>query len=297
MKDVRTYDFSKTQQFSNALVKFFVNSGVDFCKLANLQLLHELGQQTLKFTRNAYKQTQFSEFLDTVVYDSVIMNVQIESSEEYGVLTMTKKTALMLSEALLGGHPVLESFNREISVIDIDILLYFINLVFEKFAQSNQLNMKVTDVYTNTALYKNGKTQTTSFVSSIDISMENTTLGSFDLCIPHNSIGQEFIQMIETSNKSSQDDDDTIDISCEEQMINRLSENSVSLEVVAELGSSKIRAGELLELSKDDIIILNRKVTEDIDINVAGHKVYKAMPGISGGKNAVLIKNTIEGDV
>lgn len=295
MKDIRTYDFSKTQQFSNALVKFFVNSSADFCKLANLQLLHELGQQTLKFSKNSYKQLQYSEFLDSLVYDSLIMNLQIEATGEYGVLTMSKATALMLSETLLGGNPRLENFNRDISLIDIDVLLYFINLLFENLGQSTLLKMKVTDVYTNTALYKNSKTQETSFVSSIDISMENVTLGSVDLCIPHNSISREFIDMVESSNKSHQDDS-TVDISCEEQMINILNENNVSLEVVAELGSSKIRAGELLELSKDDIIILNRKVTEDIDISVAGSKAYKAMPGISGSKNAVLIKNTIEGD-
>lgn len=69
----------------------------------------------------------------------------------------------------------------------------------------------------------------------------------------------------------------------------------IPLTIKAELGSTKIKFGEILDLKVDDIIAFhNVKVTDDINIKVGNHTKFLGRPGVFDSKLSVQITKVLE---
>ena len=74
----------------------------------------------------------------------------------------------------------------------------------------------------------------------------------------------------------------------------RLGKAELPIEV--ELGKSKVTINELLQLSLGDVLRLDSKAKEDIDLYINGNKKFKAKPGEMGSNLAVEITSVISED-
>ena len=66
------------------------------------------------------------------------------------------------------------------------------------------------------------------------------------------------------------------------------------VDVVVTLARSKIRTGDLLDLSVGDIITTEKEVTSPLELSVQNVPKYNASAGAFKGKKAVQIKSVIE---
>ena len=66
------------------------------------------------------------------------------------------------------------------------------------------------------------------------------------------------------------------------------------MDVVVTLARSKIRTGDLLDLSVGDIITTEQEVKAPLELAVQNVPKYNATAGAFKGKKAVQIKSTIE---
>jgi len=70
-----------------------------------------------------------------------------------------------------------------------------------------------------------------------------------------------------------------------------------NLNLTALLGKASIHIGELLELQPGDVIMLDSKVNDPVEIMVGSRKKYLGKPGTMGSKMAVQISSVLkEGD-
>jgi flagellar motor switch protein FliM len=69
--------------------------------------------------------------------------------------------------------------------------------------------------------------------------------------------------------------------------------NSVSVQVVAELGRLELTLGRVLALSKGETLRLSTAVDEPIAVRVAGVTKFKAVPVVSRGQLAVQVKQRV----
>ena len=68
---------------------------------------------------------------------------------------------------------------------------------------------------------------------------------------------------------------------------------AASTDVVALLGKTNIKVEELLGLNVGDIIKLNTKYDEEIELYIAGSKSFKCRPGLIGYKKGVIIIDSV----
>lgn len=296
--DIKTYDFEKSRKFSATNIKFLDFLADEYCKISNLQLQHELKHQDLKFKSNNSEQELLSNFVEKTAYDTVLIDFTIGRARNM-IAKIDKICALTFVECLLGGDGSIHNEKRDITDIDIAILRYLNETLFRKLSSdtANQAPVSIKEVYTNTAQFRTPlQISENLFISNIDITLRNEKVGELSICIPLSSIEGIISELISRSKgeleKSQKEKDDALEN--ENKVINALYENKVTFDVVAELGKTTITVGELLELDKDDVLILNRKINESIDILVGESLAYKAQPGISGLKKAVIIEDLAE---
>ena len=67
------------------------------------------------------------------------------------------------------------------------------------------------------------------------------------------------------------------------------------INMTAVVGGSNITVSELLNLQKGDIILLNKKVEDPLEIYVENQLKFKAKPGIKKKNVAVMITEVVEG--
>lgn len=296
-KNIKTYDFEKSRKFSAINVKFLNNLSDECCKTSNLQLQYELKHQDLKFSFANSKQEILSNFRENTIYDSVLTNFSIGRVEDM-IMRVDKKCVLTFVECLLGGDGSIHNENRDVTDIDITILNYLQESLLKKIPldSTRQITPTINDSYTNTAQFRTPlSTSETLFVANLNVILKDTKIGEISVAIPLTNIEHVLTEIISNSNNLEKlTQDDCLNIENENKIINIMHENKVALDVEVELGKTFITVGELLELDKDDVLILGRKVNEPVDVLVGGSLAYKAQVGTLGMNKAIVIEDFAE---
>lgn len=113
-------------------------------------------------------------------------------------------------------------------------------------------------------------------------------IGEIILCIPYSTI--EPIR--QTLNASYQSDQLEIDQAWIKRLKARLYE--VQVDLMVELGKTRISAQELLHLNVGDIVVLDKEVAKPMVVKVQGVEKYMAYPGKSKGNRAFQILDVAE---
>lgn len=297
-EDIKAYDFEKSRKFSNTNIKFLEYIADEYCKTSNLQLLHELKHQDLKFSVIDSKQQSLTAFLEDTSYDSVLIDFSIGRANSM-IIKIDKKCALTFIECLLGSDGKLHNESRNITGIDIAILTYLNEMLLKRLAAdiADDKPVEIKAIYTNTAQFRTLLPAIeTLFVSKIDVTLLDETIGEMCVCVPLTSVEGVMHELI-AKNKgdvSKLKSNTNTSIEDEAKIVNVLNENKVPIDIVAELGKAKITVGQLLELKTGDVLILNKKIKDPVDVLVGGSVAYKAKPGISNSSKAIIIEDFAE---
>jgi flagellar motor switch protein FliM len=113
--------------------------------------------------------------------------------------------------------------------------------------------------------------------------------GLMNICLPYITL-EDVIDKLNTkywyANMQAQDDTDYTTVI--EDLIKR-----AQIPVKAVLGNSAISVNDFAMLQPGDIIRLDRKVEDELDIFVGNIKKFSALPGSSGDKYAVRVTSVI----
>lgn len=297
MKDnIKVHDFAKSKKYNPSQIRFLTTYSEAFAKSSSLQLQYELkNQNNMKMVLKEVYQEPYGDFLESMDYDTVIVDFDIGENASNLIFNLDKKVSLIMVDCLLGSNGKVKE-DKDLTEIDIEILNYISNTLFKKTGDFIDMSKAcINEIYTNKAQYRNSSTGGSIFVSVIDVYLNNEIIGNVRLGVPYVSVEKtiEIIMAQKTNNEITQITSDKVN----NQVLESMFENEVELDVVAELGSVVINVRELLNIEPGDAFMLDRKITEDIDVLVGGKRAYLGKPGRVGSNNGVIIINSIEGDV
>ena len=299
---IKAYDFEKSRKFSASNVKFLEALSNEFCKNSNLQLHHELKHENLKLKFQSSKQESISSFIENTEYNTVLLDFSMGRANNL-IFKIDKICVLTFVECLLGGDGSVHNKEREVTEIDSAIVKYLCEKLLNSLSLDtpNKVEASVANIFVNTAKFKTPVSSSENlFISNIDIILNNEKVGEVAICAPTISLESKMNDLISkmsgTLEDTSLDKDELLEN--ETKVINALCENKVAFDIVAELGKTIITIGELLSLDEDDVLVLNRKIDEPIDILVGGSLAYKAQPALVGTSRAIVIEDLAEkGDI
>lgn len=298
-KKVRKYDFSRPDKFAKD-------------QLRTLEIIHENFSRLLNNFLSGYLRTYievdvisvqsliYTEFSNSISNPAILGIVDFAPFNGQIIIDLSSDIAYAMIERVLGGagkSAATSKENRSLTEIEMtllrNVLIKFINLLKEPWGNIVELRPKLENIETNSQF-----AQIVSPAESIALVTFNIHIGDVEgmvnICIPHFVIEPILPSLssrlwFATSNKRevTEEERDAIETGISKSRLN----------MTAVVGGSTITVSELLNLQKGDIILLNKKVDETLEIYVEDKLKFHGKPGIKKKNVAVMITDIVrEGD-
>lgn len=292
MDDIRVYDFKKSEKFSIDNVRHLALIMEEFAKNANIQINYETKNDDLKLFMEKSGQVSYGEFVENLEGESLVVEFNIEPYIENLALFVSKKACLTLVDLILGGTGKVQDINRVPTNIDLELIKYLFSNMLQRLEIPYKYDsIDIVKIYTNKAQYQKNSGKDMCFFSNINVYLENKAMGGIIMCIPYPSMEEVLSNIANSRVKGNNENEEAARTLESKEIYQYLSE--VEIDICANLGTAKISIGDLINLEKGDVILLDQKVNEGIEVEVGSTKMYKAKPGVSGVKKAIELVDII----
>lgn len=295
-KKVRKYDFSRPDKFAKD-------------QLRTLEIIHENFSRLLNNFLSGYLRTYievdvisvqsliYTEFSNSISNPAILGIVDFAPFSGQIIIDVSADIANAMIERVLGGtgkSVVASKENRSLTEIEMtllrNVLIKFINLLKEPWGNIVELRPKLENIETNAQF-----AQIVSPAESVALITFNLHIGEnegmVNICIPHYVIEPILPSLssrlwFATSNKREMTEEER------GALETGISRSTISMTAV--VGGSTISVSELMNLQKGDIILLNKKVEDPIEVFVEDKVKFRAKPGIKKKNVAIMVTEVVE---
>ena len=288
-KQVKDYDFARPSKFSKEHLRTLEIIFEHYGRLlsTNLPVYLRKSVQVEVMNSEAVTYQEFSNALSNPVLLGIINFAPLQGNI---IIEMASNLGYAIVDRMLGGKGEPMDKVREFSEIELliieRILVVCVNLLSEPWENVVDIKPHLERIETNS--------QYAQIISKrndwcyVDITIGDVQ-GLMNVCLPYITL-EDVIDKLNTkywySNMQSQDEASYADAI--ESLINR-----AQIPVKAVLGNSVVSVSDFASLQKGDIIRLDRKVDEELDVYVGNIKKFAALPGESGDCYAVRVTSVI----
>ncbi len=293
-KAVKNYDFARPAKFSKEHLRTLEIIFEHYGRLLSTNLPAYLRKpvQVDVMNSEAVAYSEFSNALSNPVLLGVIDFAPLTGNI---VMELASNIGYLIVDRLLGGEGKPLEKNRDFSEIEISIIERmfntFVNLLREPWANVIDLAPRLERIETNSQFAQIISPNEMIAIVTINIRVGDVE-GLMNVCLPF-IVLEPVIDKLNTkywystmTDKDSDSYEDAI-----ESLISR-----AQIPVKAVLGKSNISVGDFVSLCIGDIIRLNTKLDQELDVYVGNLQKFKALPGSSEDKYAVKLTEVLRGD-
>lgn len=285
-QEISIYDFKKPQRYSTDNMRFLSVISDEFCKSINLFVAYELKKPNIVCKLERIEQTNYEEFMHMISNDSVIIEHAIKPLVQGLIYQLDKSVALSFIDLILGGDGVVNDYKRELTEVDKELISYIGSEFLTKMHIFEGCESReVSNVYTNAGSRQKYPISESVIISHMKMMDGNREIGKMSFCNPYSCM-EPVIEQLE-SKRLFISKDKEYDFEFTSAIYKKI--DGVKTDLVASLGNANVSVEELLKLKLGDIITLDTKINEDIDLYVGGSKSFKCKPGLIKDKKGVVI--------
>ncbi|MBO5259006.1 MAG: flagellar motor switch protein FliM [Agathobacter sp.] len=290
-KQVKDYDFARPSKFSKEHLRTLEIIFENYGRLlsTNLPVYLRKNVQVEVMNSEAVTYAEFSNALSNPVLLGII---DFEPLQGNIILEMASNLGYAIVDRMLGGRGESLEKVREFSEIERLIIerifVVCVNLMSEPWKNVLEIQPRLERIETNSQFAQIISPSEMIAIVTINIKIGDVE-GLINVCLPYLTL-EDVIDKLNTKywysnlkNKDETDYSDTI-----EYMIQR-----AKIPVKAVLGNSVLSVNDFAALQPGDIIRLDRKVEDELDIYVGNIRKFTALPGSSEDKYAVRITSVI----
>ncbi len=235
---------------------------------------------------------RFGAFVRTLPVPSSLQIFRMAPFRGNALIVLEPKLVFTMVENFLGGTGArnIRIEGRDFTAIEQRLIRRVVNLLLndlEKAWYSLQpLKVQFVRSEINPQFAKICQPEDIVIINRYDVDMDRA-VGSITSCIPLNNLESVKAKLLTTFQRDQSEEDLAIQRVLKENIKN------VGVEMKVELGTTKIPAGDIMELGVGDIIQLDRRTDELLPAFVAGERKYMGTPGIHRGNHAFLVKRKV----
>ncbi len=290
-KQVKNYDFARPVKFSKEHLRTLEIIFEHYGRLlsTNLPVYLRKSVQVEVMTSETVTYSEFSNALSNPVLLGIVNFSPLPGNI---IIEITENLGYAIVDRMLGGAGVPLDKVREFSEIELLILerIYNVgvNLLTEPWASVCEIAARLERIETNSQFAQ--IISPSEMVALVTLSIKvGEVEGMLNVCLPYMTL-EPVMDNLNTKNwyASLQEKDD--------QQYNDTIEALIAkapMPLKAVLGKSAISVNDFLGLQRGDIIRLDTKVDEELDVYVGNIKKFTALPGEAGDNYAVRITSVI----
>ena len=287
---INTYDFRHPARVSKDQLRTLQNLHDNFARLLSATF-STLQRSIIEINLVSVDQITYSEFIMSLSSPSCTYTFRMEPLEGVAIIDFSQSVVLSFVDRLFGGRGTSIVTEREITWIEKSVMNNIINRTLRDLERTWEriipLECNVEMLETNPEFIQVVPASETVVLISFELKSENVN-GLINLCYPYISIEPIALRLGGQNLVSS-----AKEVPREELLKNRKRIELFDTIVMAHLGSTDLTIGELINLKLDDILTLNTRISDDIEIYVKDELKFYGKPGLFGKYKGVEILSVV----
>ncbi|RXZ76952.1 flagellar motor switch protein FliM [Paenibacillaceae bacterium] len=288
---VRAYDFKRAVRFSKDHIRSLTRIHENFARYLTTYFSAQL-RTFVQISVVQVEQLPYDEFIRSIPKMTILNIFEAEPLEGRMVMEVHPNVAYAMLDRLLGGQGAAPSKITSLTEIETIVMERIFSRAFESLQEAWKtivdLSPRLEALETNPQFMQIVSPNETIALVSLSTKIGETT-GMINLCIPHVVIEPIMPRLSVhhwfVSQKKARAPEEV------EMLENRVSK--AKLPIVAELGNSKLTIREFLGLAVGDVIGLNSKVDNGLQIKVGDKLKFIGSPGSLKDRLAVQIDEIV----
>lgn len=290
-KQVKNYDFARPAKFSKEHLRTLEIIFEQYGRLlsTNLPVYLRKSVQVEVMSSEAVTYSEFSNALSNPVLLGIVNFAPLKGNI---IIEIAENVGYAIVDRMLGGAGLPLDKVREFSEIELLIIerIYnvCVNLLVEPWESVTEVTPRLERIETNSQYAQ--IISPTEMVALVTLNLKiGDVEGLINICLPYMTL-EDVMDKLNTKYwySSLQDKDEQMYSDKIEALIAK-----APMPMKAVLGNSMISVNDFLGLQVGDIIRLDTKVDEELNVYVGNIKKFTALPGASGDSYAVRITSVI----
>ena len=290
-KQIKNYDFARPTKFSKEHLRTLEIIFEHYGRLlsTNLPVYLRKAIQVEVMNSEAVSYSEFSNALSNPVLLGIINFAPLKGNI---ILEIASNLGYAMVDRMLGGEGEPLEKTREFSEIELliieRILTVCVNLLHEPWENVVDIHPRLERIETNSQFAQIISPSEMIAIVTINIKIGDVE-GLMNVCLPYLTL-EDIMDKLNTKYwySTMQDKDEQQYVDAIETLISK-----APIPMKAVLGNSTISVSDFSGLQVGDIIRLDTKVNQELDVFVGNIKKFTALPGSSGDKYAVRITSVI----
>ncbi len=296
---VKEYDFRAPKKFTKEQIKILESIFENYARLLSSYLTGKLRLYCRVSLLNIEEQ-RYNEF-NNALPDYVIMGMvdlgikNDEISETDVIVQVSNPVTYTMIDRLLGGKGEYTDVTRDFTEIEItimtDIMRSFADLLKEPWLTHIDLEPRLIGIETNSRVVQTIGHEDTVIIVALEVEI-NSQKSIVSVCIPAINLDEIMGKFIPRYSGSRRKTDAAREAERRDSIMTGIS--TTDLIVKAVLGEINLDMYEVLTLQVNDVIPLDKKISENIMVKVGERNWCDGKLGTYNNKKAVMIENFIE---
>lgn len=290
-RQIKNYDFKRPAKFSKEHLRTMEIIYEHYGRLLSTNLPVYL-RKNVQVTVASSETVTFSEFTNALSNPVILGIVNFQPMNGNILVELTSKLGFAMIDRMLGGKGEPLEKNREFSEIELSIvekmMVICVQLMREPWKNVIDIEPMIDRIETNAQF-----AQVIAPSDMVAIIMLNVKIGDVEgymnVCLPYFTL-EDIMDRLNTkywySNMQAESDEQYQEYI--ESLIRR-----VDIPLKAVLGKTSISVNDFVNLQCGDVIRLDSKVSDDLNIYVGNIRKFTALPGANDDKYAVRVTTVV----
>ena len=296
---VKEYDFRAPKKFTKEQIKILESIFENYARLLSSYLTGKLRLYCRVSLLNIEEQ-RYNEF-NNALPDYVIMGMvdlgikNDEISETDVIVQVSNPVTYTMIDRLLGGKGEYSDTSRDFTEIEItimtDVMRSFADLLKEPWLTHIDLEPRLIGIETNSRVVQTICHEDTVIIVALEVEINNQK-SIVSVCIPAINLDEIMSKFIPRYSGTRRKTDATREQERRDSIMTGIS--TTDLVVKAILGEINLDMYEVLTLQVNDVIPLDKKISENILVRVGERDWCDGKLGTYNNKKAIMVENFIE---
>ena len=290
-RQVKDYDFARPAKFSKEHLRTLEIIFEHFGRLLATNLPAYLRKSVSVDVVNS-EVVIYSEFSNALSNPVLLGVVGMDPLMGNVIMEMASNLGFAIVDRLLGGVGNSLEKERDFSEIELSILervfTICVNLLHEPWENVVEITPRLNRIETNSQFAQIISPSETIAIVTINLKIGDVE-GLMNICLPYTTLEPVMDKLNTKYWFSTMKEKDS---NSYEAAIENIIDNAL-IPMKAVLGTSKINVQDFVNLQLGDIIRLDRKVDDELEVYVGNIKKFKALPGYSDNKYAVRVTDIL----
>lgn len=287
-RKIRVYDFRRPNKFSKDQLNTIEVINENFCRLMTTSLSGTLRSRVMAKVASV-DQVTYEEFIRSIPNPTILNVFSLYPLEGKGILEINPIIGFSIIDRLFGGPGLSSVKGRPLTEIERGVMERvserILSLFHEAWISMIEMDAVLENIEINPHFTQIVSPLEMVVIITINVQLADTE-GFMNICIPCimlEPISDKLNTKFWFTSTSSSQEDKTVSI---QKVVEK-----TSLPLTAVLGQTSISIQELLDLQMGDVIPLEQKKDNDLEVYVGGKLKYFAKPGTVGRNMGLRITN------